>query len=290
DVRLVSEGAIVVGTDAGYYEANKNLNLTEATTFANTAPAGLGLAMVGGAQVRVGATKLADGAKLDALADSGIRFLATADYADTLISDDAVEFGIKVSVEASDNVAYIEAKKFQNDDNTAFSAAITNLKESNYNRKYTAAAYAKVTMADGTVKEFVTEGVTRSIYQVSAGLMKEGDEPLEGVIRNILNAYVNQTGIRLTKNDEGITVEDGKYTGDVFFTVESVSDGDDGWNVTITPADGWKTPASIAEWWTDYVRVNNNNSIAKGYISNAAIDETGVLTFNFDTTANTVTE
>ncbi len=293
DVRLAASGAIVIGTDAGYVVANENLNLTEATAFENTVPAGLGLAMVGGAQVRIGATELEEDAKLDALADSGLRFLATADYADTVLADDAVEFGIKVQAEASDAVAYVKAETFQNDDNNVFSAAITNMKESNYNRKYTAVAYALVPMADGTVEEFTTDSVTRSIYQVSAGIMKNGTADadnaaytVDGVVKNILNAYVNQTGIRLTYTADGIAVEDGKYTGDVFFAVESTVNEDGSVAVTITPDASWGTPAEIATWWTDYVRVNNNNSVAKTYISDAAVDEAGVLTFTFTVPAN----
>ncbi|MBQ3111005.1 MAG: hypothetical protein IJC69_07690 [Clostridia bacterium] len=288
DVRLVADGAIVVGTDAGYVEANVNLNLTEAAAFENTVPASLGLAMVGGAQVRIGSTELEADAKLDALADSGLRFLATADYADTVLADEEVEFGIKVQAEASDAVAYVKAETFQNEDNNVFSAAITNMKESNYNRKYTAVAYALVPMADGTVKEFTTDSVTRSIYQVSAGIMKNGTADadnaaytVDGVVKNILNAYVNQTGIRLSYTADGITVEEGKYTGDVFFTVESTVNADGSVAVTITPDASWGTPAEIASWWTDYVRVNNNNSVAKTYISDAAVDEAGVLTFTF---------
>ena len=150
-------------------------------------------------------------------------------------------------------------------------------------------------MADGSVEEFTAGEVTRSIYQVSAGIMKNGnageDAPytVDGVVKNILNAYVNQTGIRLSYTADGIAVEEGKYTGDVFFTVTSVSDGDDGFNVTITPDTTWGTPAEIAQWWTDYVRFNNNNSIAKGYISGAEFVD-GALTFNFDTTADNTGE
>ncbi len=299
DVRLIADGAVVVNTDAGYYEANKNLNLTEAVDFENTVPAGLGLAMVDGAQVRIGATELEAGEKLDALADSGLRFIATADYTDTVILDDAVEFGIKVTAEGSSNVAYVKAENFQNEDNNVFSAAITNMNESNYNRKYTASAYALVPMADGSTLELTAGEVTRSIYQVSAGIMKNGSADadnaaytVDGVVKNILNAYVNQTGIRLSYTADGIAVEEGKYTGDVFFTVECVSDGDDGFNVTITPDTSWGTPAEIADWWTDYVRFNNNNSVAKGYISAnyyinsdpVFVHTDGTLTFNFDTT------
>ncbi len=253
----------------------------------------LGLEMVPGAQVRIGKTNLAEGGKLDAMADSGIRFIATVDRDNTLAAD-ADEIGIKVTAEASDKAAYVSAENFQDDADTVFTAAITNLAESNYNRKYTAVAYAKF----GDV-EITSDAVTRSIYQVSAGIMKNGgtaeadmEYTVDGVVKNILNAYVNQTGIRLTVKDDGITVEENKYTGDVFFTVECVSDGDDGWNVTITPDTSWGTPAEIAAWWTDYVRFNNNNSKAKEYISASHyvnsdpvyIHEDGTLTFNFDTT------
>lgn len=288
DVRLNATGAIVVGTDAGYYEANKTMSITAATAFENTAPATLGLDMVEGAQVRIGNTNLGAGEKLDVMADSGIRFIATADYNGTVVSDSDVEFGIKVQADASDNVSYVKATKFQNDEKTAFSTAIVNLLESNYNRKYTATAYAKVAMADGSVKEFNSpKSVTRSIYQVSAGIMKNGEADaenapytVEGVVKNVLNAYINQTGIRLTYANGEMTVEEGKYTGDVFFTVESVEEAG-ATTVTITPDATWGTKAEIAEWWTDYVRVNNNNSTAKTYISNASVDGDGVLTFTF---------
>ncbi len=285
-------GAALVDADGNIYAPVDGFVTVPVNGDITLATKALGLEMVGGAQVRIGNTKLDDGAKLDALADSGLRFLAQANYTDTLAAI-ADEFGIKVTAEDSSNAAYVPAVNFQNDDNTVFSAAITNLKENNYNRKYTAVAYAKI----GDV-EVTSAPVTRSIYQVSAGIMKNGAADTEDaytvddVVKNILNAYVNQTGIRLTVTTDGVTVEDGKYTGDVFFTVESVSDGDDGFNVTITPDTSWNTPAEIAEWWTDYVRFNNNNSVAKGYISaNYYIDNEpvfihadGSLTFNFDTT------
>ena len=287
DVRLVGDGAVVVNTDAGYYYANKTMTISEATAFENTVPAGLGLAMVSGAQVRIGAEDLGEGEKLDALSDSGIRFLATANYTDTVLADDAVEFGIKVQAESSATAAYVKAEKFQNEDNNVFSAAITNMKESNYNRNYTATAYAKVPMADGTVAELTTDSVTRSIYQVSAGIMQNGSADadnaaytVDGVVKNILNAYVNQTGIRLTYTADGITVEEGKYTGAVFFEVEFEVNEDGSVAVIITPDTTWGTPAEIATWWKDYVRVNNNNSVAKTYISDAEVVD-GVLTFTF---------
>ena len=240
----------------------------------------LGLEIVNGAQVRIGSTRLGADEKLNAMADSGIRFLATADYNDTLL-EEAEEFGIKVTAEESENVVYVKADKFQDDANSIFSAAITNLKESNYNRRYTASVYAKVNGVEITTGE-----VTRSIYQVSAGIMKNGRADaedaaytIEGIVKNVLNAYVNQTGIRLGYNGTEMTVEEGKYTGDVFFTVES-SAIEGGVRVTITPDTTWGTPASIATWWTDYVRVNNNNSVAKTCIENPQFVD-GVLTFDF---------
>ncbi len=285
DVRLNAADAIVVSTDAGYVLANKTMSITAPAVFANTVPAGLGLAMVDGAQVRIGATEIAEGGKLDAMADSGIRFLATANYTDTVLADDAVEFGIKVTAEGSTNVLYVPAVNFQDADNTVFTAAITKLAEKNYNRKYTATAYAKVPMADDTVEEFTAGEVTRSIYQVSAGIMKNGnageDAPyvVEGTVKNILNAYINQVGIRLGWNGADMAVEAGKYTGDVFFAVtQEAIDG--GVRVTITPDTTWGTPVEIAQWWNEYVRVNNNNSVAATYMSNATFNE-GALTFDF---------
>ena len=244
----------------------------------------LGLEMVAGAQVRIGDTELGADGKLDALADSGIRFIATVDYSDTVAAMDNVEFGIKVGAEESDEVVYIPAETFQNDEKSVFSAAITNLSESNYNRKYTAVAYAKL-----NGEEITSAPVTRSIYQVSAGIMKNGAADAEnapytddGVIENILNAYINQTGIRLDYDKEtyAVAVEEGKYTGDVFFTVTS-EEIEGGARITIAPEESWATKATIASWWTDYVRFNNNNSISRNYISNANIDENGILTFDF---------
>ena len=112
------------------------------------------------------------------------------------------------------------------------------------------------------------------------GAAENGDAyTVEGVVKNVLNAYVNQTGIRLGYDGTEMTVEEGKYTGDVFFTVTSEAI-EGGVRVTIAPDTTWGTSASIATWWTDYVRVNNNNSVAKNYIENAQFVD-GVLTFDF---------
>ncbi|MGM9551639.1 MAG: Ig-like domain-containing protein [Clostridia bacterium] len=286
DVRLNATGAIVVSTDAGYYYANKAMSIDTATDFANTEPKGLGLAMVDGAQVRIGEGTDEDG-KL--LADSGLRFLATADKTDTVVGD-GVEFGIKLTADGSSSPAYVKATNFQDEAGSVFSVAITNLSAGNYNRPYTATAYAKVTMADDSEVEFNSaSSVTRSIYQVSAGIMKnnvlDGGEYANAVnstIIDVLNAYINSVGVRV---DRGETwTADDVYTGDVFFTVSSVTDGDVT-TVTVTPDDTWANPVKIASWWKDYVRVNNNHSTAVNYIE-GAVDENGVLTFTFTVPAS----
>ncbi|MBQ8002625.1 MAG: hypothetical protein IJ297_04195 [Clostridia bacterium] len=289
------ESAVVVGIDGVYYPLGKYFSVTDNADFASAALYTLGLEMVNGAQVRVGDVTLSADGKMDAEQDSGLRFIATANYSDTIISDNAVEFGIKVCAEGSDSTVYIEAEKFQNEDNTVFSAAITNLSEANYNRNYTASAYALVPMHDGTVAEFTSNTVTRSIYQVSVGILKnssaESDDSLpytiDDAVQAVLKAYVNQTGIRLTYSSDGTmsarTSGKGAYTGDLFFTVESSLNADGSTFVTVTPlneADNFNTEVEIASWWKDYIRINNNNSVATKYIYDAKL-ENGVLSFTF---------
>lgn len=219
--------------------------------------------------------------------------IATANYADTVIVDDNVEFGIKLVAESSAaEPTYVKAEKFQNEDNSVFSAAIRNLNTNNYNRKYTAVAYALVPMADGTVAEFTTDSVTRSIYQVAVGIMKNSSADAEnapynvdGAVANVLNAYINQVGIRLTLSNGEIvarTSGSGAYTGDVFFDVESLDNGDGTYAVTITPKGGaeFNNTVSIASWWNEYVRINNNHSIVAQNINDITL-ENNVLTFTF---------
>lgn len=296
-IKLTVEDESIVAINIGgvYYplgktfKANADIDLTSAIFCT------LGLNMVDGAQVRVGDVELSEEGKLDSTADSGLRFLATADYADTVIADANVEFGIKVTAEGSDTPVYIKADKFQDDKNTVFTAAITNLSESNYNRKYAACAYALVPLHDGTYLELTTATVVRSIYQVSVGILKNSSAELENslpytiddAVREVLAAYVNQTGIRLSYSADGTisarTSGKGAYTGDLYFKVTSAVNGDGGTSVTITPmgdSDGFFNPVEIPTWWQDYIRINNNNSVAVNYISNAKL-ENGSLSFTF---------
>ena len=278
-----------------YYDVNAVFYLTEDTDFTGAALLNLGLSMIDGAQVRVGQVELDEDGKIDAVADSGLRFIATANYNDTVIANSNIEFGIKVTAEGNDKPVYVKAEKFQNDENSLFSAAITNLSESNYNRKYTACAYALIPLHDGTEKEVVTASVTRSIYQVSVGILKnssaeaESDLPytIDDAVKSVLSAYINQTGIRLTyasdKSMSARTTGKGAYTGDLFFDVESSVNEDGSTHVVITPygeTDGFHNKVEIASWWQEYIRINNNNTIAKEYISDVKMED-GVLSFTF---------
>ncbi len=289
------EETVVVGVNEKYYNINSNFKITEDLDLTDAVFYPSGLEIINGAQVRVGQVELDEEGKINATADSGLRFIATADYSDTLISDTNVEFGIKVVAEGNDTPVYVKADKFQNDENSVFSAAITNLAESNYNRKYTACAYALVELYDGTVKEINTKTVTRSIYQVSVGILKnsvaEADSNLpytiDEAVKNVLSAYINQTGIRLTYSSDGkMTAREtgkGAYTGDLFFNVESSLNSLGGTDVVITPlkeADGFGNSVAFASWWQDYLRINNNNSIAKDFISNVKM-ENGTISFTF---------
>lgn len=289
---FVDEEALVIKTDYGYYLPGEAFNVAETVDFSTACPVySTGLAMVDGAQVRVGNVELGEDGKIDAQSDSGLRFIATANYNETLVSDDNVVFGIKVQAESSDSVVYIEAEKFQNEDDTVFSAAITNLGINNYNRKYTAMTYAIVTLANGEEVEFNTGEVSRSVYQVSVGIMKnsssEADDNLpytvDEAVKNVLNAYINETGIRLVYKSDGSMSASDVYTGDVFFDVEYSSNDDGSTSVVITPlgaTDGFVNQVEIASWWKEYVRINNSNTAVQWYIRDAEIND-GVLTFTF---------
>lgn len=295
-IKIVDEDShVVISANGKYYDVNTVFYLTEDTDFTDAASLALGLDMVEGAQVRVGQVELSEDGKIDATADSGLRFIATANYTDTVIADSNIEFGIKVMAEGNDTPVYVKAEKFQNDEKSVFTAAITNLSESNYNRKYTACAYALILLHDGTEKEIVTNSVTRSIYQVSVGILKnssaeaESDLPytIDDAVKSVLSAYINQTGIRLTYTSDGSmsarTTGKGAYTGDLFFDVASSVNEDGSTHVVITPygeTDGFHNKVEIASWWQEYVRINNNNTVATQYISDVTI-ENGVLSFTF---------
>ncbi|MGM9551728.1 MAG: Ig-like domain-containing protein [Clostridia bacterium] len=254
----------------------------------------LGVSTVSGAQVRYGGGVDETG---KVLSGNGLRFIGKVDRNDSLVNVEGAEYGIKITAQESDVAVYIKAEKFQNEEDGIFTVALTDLKENNYNRNFTTTPYVKV---DG--QEFTgNDSVTRSIYKVAAGLLKNGvtasdngedandDYSMQNkALINVLQAYVNQVGIRLTlKSDGTVSAREtgaGAYTGDIFFNVESVKNDDGTYLITVTPDENFNTKVEIKpNWWTEYVRINNNNSVVKNNISDVTIDENGVLTFTFTT-------
>lgn len=196
--------------------------------------------------------------------------------------------GMKITAQDSANEAMVKAQNWQDD--TTFSVAITDLAAGNYNRNYTAVPYVKVRYTDGTEKTiYSTQSVTRSIYFVAAGLLKSGDGNsvnCSGTLYNVLNAYVNMVGVRLSLKADGTltprTEGKGAYTGEVFFDVTSVDNGDGSYTITITPVtENFNNPVRIMSYWDEFVRINNNNSIVKANITEVVHNEGGGVTFKF---------
>ena len=81
----------------------------------------------------------------------------------------------------------------------------------------------------------------------------------------VLNAYVNQTGVRLTLSDssEAATLTarlegaSGGYTGEAFFTVGETTYADGKYTVTLTAVGQSVIDVNL---FNEYVRINNNNS------------------------------
>ncbi len=248
----------------------------------------VGVAPVNGAQVRIGYGVDRDG-KVGT--ESGLRFITTVDYNNTLAFIDGAEMGVEITAEGSTaKPVVIKAEKWQDGDaKTVFTSALTNLAEGNFNRKFTATPYVTV---DG--QTFYGTPVTRSIYQVAAGLLvnesEDGTDYDQGaldssVLYKVLNAYVNQTGIRLQLNSDktgleiyNVTDSTSNYSGDAFFEVVSTGVENNVYTITIKPA-GAKT--TINSYWQEYIRINNNNSQIAAYTA-LAENEDGSVTITFD--------
>ncbi|MBQ6795953.1 MAG: hypothetical protein IJO83_07400, partial [Clostridia bacterium] len=259
----------------------------------------LGLTMVQGAQVRVG-----DGVNEKGEVngtDSGLRFITKVNTSDTLVStDENAEMGIVITAQGSEATAKIPTATWQDDDKTWFTSALKNLAVGNFYRKFTATPYVVV---DGI--EFVnndkTNMVTRSIYQVAAGLLVKGnpegdagyedeDALKEGEkLYKVLNAYVNQTGIRLVAVDGALKANTNLTTSGAYglgadelhFAVTNASYDvqNNVYKVTIEALGN-------AEIYTEgfllnYIRINNNNSKVKDKVTFEVVDKKTVnLTFN----------
>ncbi|MGM9551570.1 MAG: glycoside hydrolase family 88 protein [Clostridia bacterium] len=281
DVRLQLDGADVIGSDEGCYFPGENLTITKDTSITNTIPLGFGLTMVNGAQVRIGggvdeSGKVGNG--------SGLRFIVTLNGTDTIAGLKDAECGVIITAEGSNAESKIPATYWQND--TVFTAAITNLNPSNYNRKFTATPYVTV-----NGRTFTGTSVTRSIYQVAAGLLTgENDMGVDAkILYDVLNAYVNQVGIRLSfrdnfeLTDRELTVRtsgNGAYTGTPFFEVGETSVDGNIYSIVLTPI-GENTVIKN-NYWNEYVRINNNNSTIK-VCTALEENEDGTYTLSFDT-------
>ncbi|MBQ8001967.1 MAG: heparinase II/III family protein, partial [Clostridia bacterium] len=252
---------------------------------------GVNVSIVTGAQVRIGNGVDANG---KIASDSGLRFIAQIDR--SYVDDEKFTYGMEITAEGSDSVTDVPAKDFQNDDDTIFTVAITNLAESNFNREFTATAYVDVTYSDGTTARIRnTQSITRSIYQVSVGLMKNGTNGIEnsednysvsetGGLYAVLNAYVNMVGVRITLFLDGsvsvCTEGAGAYSGDVFFDVTCIKNGNV-YTITITPlTEGFTAPVELMDYWQEFIRINNNNSVVSENISNVTSSD-GSITFDF---------
>ncbi|MGM9552483.1 MAG: hypothetical protein ACI3XA_09550 [Clostridia bacterium] len=301
------EGEIVLGIDTGkgeYYLPENVLGyyITDEKGTTKFVDAGLqtvtggevietaniNVTMVGGAQVRYGGGVDEKG-KINS--GNGLRFVATVDRS-SVGNGEVIGYGMKITAEGSLKEAIAKADTWQDDE--TFSVAITDIAVNNYNRNYTAVPYVTVRYEDGTEKTiYSTQSVTRSIYHVAVGLMKTGsdmekvkDYSLKGndALYNVLNAYVNMVGIRLTLKSDGTfsprTEGNGAYTGDVFFNVSSVDNNDGSYVVTITPiTEEFNNSVRIMSYWDEFVRVNNNNSTVKANIEDVVYNEDGGVTF-----------
>lgn len=230
----------------------------------------LGVKLYEGAQVRLGRDAVTD--KKIASADSGIRFIAEVNRTDTLAGMDGAEIGIAVTADGSDNIIHIPAERYQVNE-SVFSAAIVNISEENFNRMFIASPYVKI-----DEQYYYGAKVSRSIYQVAAGLLKNNDGRSE-YMYEVLNAYVNQTGIRLSFSDTGASDAfiAAQMTGDPFFTVENVEYNLGKYTVTLKSVGN----ADIYDYWNEKIRVNNNNTTASTFIKDTVLNE-DTLTFTFD--------
>ncbi|MCD8049795.1 MAG: hypothetical protein LUG52_09445 [Clostridia bacterium] len=264
----------------------------------------LGVKLVQGAQIRIGTGVTADDRTGE---ESGLRFIAYVDTTGTLAAE-ASEVGIAIYdggfgtedkvkeimaklTEEDVPITKIKAEKYQND--TVFTAAIVNISEANYNRAYIAVPYAVV---EGVTYYDFDEAVARSPYQVAAGLLVSGAttsgyaQSASGeTLTNVLNAYANETGARITLTysaESGFGVAEAEYANGAvaFFTAECEDITDEsgsvtGAKITLKAAGG---DVLFYDYWKEYIRINNNNSSAVTHIENAEIsDDKSTLTFEF---------
>ncbi|MCD8050010.1 MAG: hypothetical protein LUG52_10570 [Clostridia bacterium] len=277
----------------------------------------LGVTLVDGAQIRIGGGVDVEGKVGE---DSGLRFIAVIeDTVETIAGyakEEGVEgtFGIAIwdgghdtSVkdgwEDENPAAKVDVTKYQDDEvGTIFTVAITNIRSDNYNQIYVAVPYVKIT-ANGVDTYYYDfdEAVARTPYQVASGILLNSEAQsitgsdgttyvysteAEAALIEVLNAYANMTGARLTLTRD---TEQGTYTfaiaeyansedsagAEAFFTME-VSEGSiaDGYTITLTPIGD---SAEFLDYADDYYRVNNAHDAFEDTVGASATVEEGKL-------------
>ncbi len=182
---------------------------------------------------------------------------------------------MKLTAEGSTMETIVAAEKWQDD--TTFTVALTDMAESNYIRKFTATPYVVVKYDDGTEKTiYGTDTVTRSIYNISAGLLTNDEEYADDLIA-VLNAYVNQTGIRLVIGEIGgeIKAHSAKYGDTLHFAVSDAAYDSAGnaYSVILT-AQGNAKIITDNDFWYEYIRINNNNSLIRDKVTVERVEGT----------------
>ncbi|MBQ7876683.1 MAG: BNR repeat-containing protein [Clostridia bacterium] len=258
----------------------------------------INVSMVTGAQVRYGGG-LDENFKIST--GNGLRFIAQVDRSS--VGEEVTGYGMKITAEDSTQSVDIPVTKWQDGDSqSVFTVALTDLAVSNYNRSFTAVPYVIVQYSDGTTGTiYGTESITRSIYQVAAGLLKNVDsDEVDGGdteygteaygLYDVLNAYVNMVGIRLDMTANGTftarTEGNGAYTGDIFFDVSATKVSDTVYEVTVTPVDTFANKVTIMSYWNEFIRINNNHTKVAANISDSVINEDGSVTFTFTVPQN----
>ncbi|MCD8049149.1 MAG: hypothetical protein LUG52_06030, partial [Clostridia bacterium] len=254
-----------------------------------------GVELYAGAQIRVG--EGFNESTQDLLGDSGLRFIAVVDTNNTMAAE-AESYGIAIfdggfnttafealdddalaELKAQDPAVTIPATNYQNDSQTVFTAAITNIQESNYNRIYIAVPYVIV---DSTTYYNWDAAVARTPYQVAKGILvngtttdgySESTTDTEALI-NVLNVYTNKTGARVTiANSDRSSLAAVTYANgaEAFFEITSETDSSDNYVFTLTPTDG--SSAVFYDYAVDYFRINNASaSTFESAISGASVD------------------
>ncbi len=322
DDKFMIKNIYQTGTDG-------SLKIDNVTADMELTPMPIGVTIINGAQVRIGQGVGADGKVTADLEGSGLRFIATVERNGDLASqvDESKDDEIGILIYPADvaitdfnteitnknnNIVVIPAKTYQDPEaKTLFSVALTNLDVSNYNRKFTAKPYVKL---DG-VYYTDDQAVTRSIYEVAAGLLvknnTEGEDNTGLQVTGpkaieVLNAYLNQVGVRLTidniaengtisirlESEDAANKKNGEYSSKVAFfdiSTETTAEGEGVYKITLTALGD----ATFTEFWNEYIRINNNNgTVVKGIKVNgellseanreAAITNEGkTLTFTF---------